>query len=293
MSRATFQKIIPALYKTKLAFLQGWGEPFTHPDFFHFLKHAKKAGCRVGTSTNGMLLDREKITQLVDSELDLIAFSLAGLRETNDKFRCGTRFDKIIETCRLLKKIKAQKKTNLPAVHIAFLLLRSGLEELNQLPEQLKDIGIEQIVVSTLDFIPSQDLEKETIRPRDESEYGELKKQLDKLVDDAARYDLELHYHFAHPDRREPVCTENVLKAAFIAVDGSVAPCVFRKLPINESINITEGPDTEYTPLTFGNIDTEPFDAIWRKAEYNKFRAAFIDNCPLERCCHCPKLYMT
>jgi len=40
---------------------------------------AKKTGCRVGTTTNGMLLGPDQIDLLVDSEIDFIAFSLAGL----------------------------------------------------------------------------------------------------------------------------------------------------------------------------------------------------------------------
>ena len=36
-----YLRIIPALKKTKLVHLQGWGEPFTHPDFIDFLRLAK------------------------------------------------------------------------------------------------------------------------------------------------------------------------------------------------------------------------------------------------------------
>ena len=220
MSPDTFKKISPALYKTRLAYLQGWGEPFTHPEFFRLLRMAKKAGCMVGTSTNGMLLDQAKIEQMIDGGLDIIALSLAGLEETNDPFRRGTSYKKVIEICRQIKEIKARRKSDRPQVHIAYLLARSGLKELDNLPTHLKDLGITQVVLSTLDFIPLQELAKETIHPRDETEYEVYKKRLDELAIEAARNNFSLHYHLARPNHRQPVCTENVLKSAFIAVDG-------------------------------------------------------------------------
>ena len=53
----TFAKLLPALARARLVYLQGWGEPLLHPDFFNMVALAKQAGCRVGTTTNGMLLD--------------------------------------------------------------------------------------------------------------------------------------------------------------------------------------------------------------------------------------------
>jgi MoaA/NifB/PqqE/SkfB family radical SAM enzyme len=74
-----FRNLIPAFRKTELVYLQGWGEPFTHPQFFEMLQIAKAAGCRVGTTTNGILIGRETIEKMVSQGLDIIGFSLAGV----------------------------------------------------------------------------------------------------------------------------------------------------------------------------------------------------------------------
>ncbi len=93
-----FMKIKPAFSKTKHLHLQGWGEPFLNRDFFKMASIAKKEGLRVGTTTNGMLLDQERATRLIDTGIDIIAFSLAGTNEqSNDRIRKGTRFLKVIE----------------------------------------------------------------------------------------------------------------------------------------------------------------------------------------------------
>ena len=70
-----FKKLVPAFAKTKLIYLQGWGEPFTNPHFFDMLTLAKNAGCMVGTTTNGTLLNTEIIERLVAEGLDIICFS--------------------------------------------------------------------------------------------------------------------------------------------------------------------------------------------------------------------------
>ncbi len=36
-----------------------------HPDIFDMIAIAKKSGCQVGTTTNGSLLDRDAIKQLL------------------------------------------------------------------------------------------------------------------------------------------------------------------------------------------------------------------------------------
>ena len=70
-----FQNLIPAFDKTRLIYLQGWGEPFMHPHFFKMLQIAKSADCMVGTTTNGTLLRRETIEKMVCRGLDIIGFS--------------------------------------------------------------------------------------------------------------------------------------------------------------------------------------------------------------------------
>jgi len=55
-----------------------------NPDFFTMAATAKDAGCRVGTTTNGMLLDDEKISRLVDRKVELVNTCIA--RIANGKF---------------------------------------------------------------------------------------------------------------------------------------------------------------------------------------------------------------
>ena len=93
-----FRNLKPAFRKTELVYLQGWGDPFTHPRFFEMLQLAKRAGCRVGTTTNGTLLNRQLIEKLVAEDLDVIGFSLAGIDEKNDEIRKGTPIKSVLSS---------------------------------------------------------------------------------------------------------------------------------------------------------------------------------------------------
>ena len=162
--------------------LQGWGEPFLHPEFFTMTAIARAAGCRVGTTTNGMLLNPERITRLVASELDVVAFSLAGVDFHNDSIRRGTRLEQILETIRTLNRKKKRVNSLKPAIHVAYMLFRSRMKDLDLLTSLLQGLGISQVVISTLDFVAQPELELETIQPTTEGEYKELKNILQGVV---------------------------------------------------------------------------------------------------------------
>ena len=103
---ATFRCLLPDLKKVKLVYLQGWGEPFLNPDFFTFVSLAKQAGCQVGTTTNATLLTKDTIAQIVASGIDMVAFSLAGIGETNDIWRRGTSYRQVLEAIQALQECK-------------------------------------------------------------------------------------------------------------------------------------------------------------------------------------------
>ncbi len=290
MSLETYRKLIPAFQKTKLVYLQGWGEPFLNPLFFEMAAIAKKAGCRVGTSTNGMLLDSEKIKQLLDSGINLIAFSLAGTGPQNDLTRRGTRLDTVLDNINEINDLKKRYGRAVPAVHIAYLLLKSGLDEIKKLPDLVRGQGIDQVVISTLDFVPSDDLANEAIIPRDKAEYDEITGHLDNIVRRAAKYNVEVHYGLVRPGHRRFICTENVDHSLFVSSDGEISPCVFTNIPVDTKQGIIAGGNMSYKKTTFGNIRNRSLSAIWRSSEYRDFRDSFASMKAKQCCSNCAKL---
>jgi len=310
MSLETFHRLLPDFARARLVYLQGWGEPLLNPNFFEMVRLTKDAGCQVGVTTNTMLLDEARLTEVVSSGVDVITFSLAGGRQTNDAVRKGTCMEQVLNTARQLQHIKAQKGTDRPEVHLAYMLLRSGLTEIEQLPDLVAGLGITQIVISTLDFIPTLALEREALIPSNQADFVALCSQLDEVVKAAQSFGVDVHYQcittaerpeengLATPTEMDlalffshtlPICTENIQRSAFISADGDVSPCVFTHLPVK----FPEAPAVQmgrpYQALSFGNVCEQSLAEIWESKAYRVFRRLHSDGKLKDPCLQCLK----
>jgi len=288
----SFERLIPVFEKTQLIFLQGWGEPFMCPDLMKMISLAKDAGCRVGTTTNGILLDEKTVRRLIESQLDILCISLAGTDKTNDRIRHGTSLKNLLETIRMIRDIKENTGSRYPEIHIAYLLFKTGMNDLKQLPEMLRGLGVSEVVISTLDFVPSASFESEAIRPSTENEFNALCDQLNAVKEKARQCGINVYYQLVNPAIHSLTCTENIQKALFVSSDGTVSPCVFSNLPVFEKNNQAFDSSGKYQRMVFGNINDDPISEIWRQKAYAKFRKSFYYYNPPEPCKACPKLFI-
>ena len=279
-----FYDLIPYLRHTDLVYLQGWGEPLLNNDFFEMIRVCKDRGKRVGFTTNGMLLGENTIRRLVDLELDIVAVSLAGTTAgTHDRFRKGTDFSKLISSLERLCKIKAEKKTRLPAVHLAYLMLRSNFRELQEIVSLAKRVGAKQIVASNLTLIVDSKLFPEAIF-NDAGRTNDYRVALEEINDRAARENIVFDYHGPGLDDASMHCRENVRRACVISVGGDVVPCVLTNPVLCENRDLGDNKTGRYifkdqalrlTAMAFGNIGNESLTRIWNKEEYARFRDLF------------------
>jgi len=286
-----FRRLVPAFAKTRHVHLQGWGEPFLHPDFFEMVAIAKAAGCRVGTTTNAMLLNKERITRIIESGVDIIAFSLAGTGEKNDVIRKGTSLKKVLEAIQTLDREKKERGRERPEVHVAYMLFRSGVGELEALPPLLEGLGVSQVVVSTLDFVPTDELCKEALIPETVEEYSEMCSRLDRLVEAGREKGLGIHYHLVSTEKRREVCTENVQRALCVSSDGAVSPCVYTNLGVSGSYYDVRGKKVGFQRMVFGNIREKDVKDIWKEKSYKAFRRSFFRGELAPTCQNCPKIW--
>lgn len=291
MSMDTFERLVPALSKTALTYLQGWGEPLLHPDLATMIRLAKQAGCTVGTTTNGMLLDAAGCHRLMDAGLDILALSLAGTTATfNDRARAGTRFASLLEKLEMVRRIKEERQSATPAVHIAYMLLGSGLEDLQGLPRLMADYGVEQAVISVLDFEANDVLSREILAAESVQERGDLQAMFASLKHSAAELGVTIHTPYSDSaGSMERPCSENIAQALFVGADGSVAPCVYANLPVEQVVCLRQGRHLPYRRLTFGNVNDLMLPVIWRGKAYSQFRHDLVAGQPLPFCRHCPK----
>jgi len=269
-----FNKLIPFIKFTKLIHLQGWGEPLLNPDIFEMIRICKNNSKYVGLTTNGTLLNEETICRVIDSKVDILGVSFAGATAaSHNKFRQGSDFDKIISNLQLLYRIKNEKNSQVPALHLAYLMLRSNFHDLEKIVSLAKSLGVEQIVASNLSLIVEPELFAEAIfnNPDLTDSYY---RTLEKTKASAARNDIVFAYNRPDLDDVSVLCNENVCFACVVNVDGEVSPCVFT----NPGLRINYWFKDRLLPLkgmSFGNIQHENLSQIWHKKEYVRFRNLF------------------
>ncbi len=286
LSRETFARLLSHFPRARHVHLQGWGEPLLHPDFFLFAQQAKAAGCRVGVTTNGMLLDEEKIQRFLDLQVDVLAFSLAGADPGQDRVRQGTRFAVVLAAMAALQRAKTRRGSAKPAVHVAYMLLNSRLGDLPRLPRVLAGLGVEQVVLSTLDYVAAPALAAEVVRPASAALWAEVAALLESTAREAGELGLALHHRLGPPGAGGRRCRENPERALVVAADGGVFPCVFTNLP-------AAAPPRGQAParlLPFGNVNEADLLDLWQAPAYRTFRQAHSRGLPPALCRGCPKL---
>ncbi|MCF7810767.1 radical SAM protein [bacterium] len=292
MPLETFELLKPVFKHAQLIFLQGWGEPLLNPDFIRMIRLAKSTGCEVGVTTNGLLLDEETTVKLIESGIDIIALSLAGTTETNDKLRKGTTLQGVIDSIDLINRKKKELNTNNPKINIAYLLLNDLKHELANIPELLRNMDINEVVISTLDFVASEDLLRLSVNPQINANFNTLRDQLDEVVRKGAKNNLKIHYQIPSTIRHGIWCSENIDRALFVSADGNISPCVFTNLPVDNVSLYANQTRTKYKSMIFGNVNDSSLMSIWRFKEYRSFRDSFFNDNPQVGCLNCPKLKM-
>ena len=298
----TFQRLKPGFSMSSLVFLQGWGEPLLHPKFWQMVQLSKSTGVRVGFTTNGTRLDEENLSKLLDSGLDIMGVSLAGISpDTHERFRKGCNLDHLDTALKRLSEMKHGRLDERPNVHIAFMLLRSNRHELAQLPVLAEEWGVSQIVVSHLNLIGSEVMQGESLLAHPEL-LPEVEAILQRTREKAAAKGIELHYPTAELENPCPLCTENVLRTCFVSFRGDVSPCVTTNLSVRDgTAPVNYFKDQAYTRenYIFGNINEQSLIEIWNSPKARKFRGEFEKRLAIKDpgmryleapCQHCYKL---
>lgn len=284
MDTDLFARIISRLKKVQLIYLQGWGEPFLHPDFWKMIGLVKKAGFQAGCTSNASLLDSEALRKAVDQGLDFLALSLAGLGEKNDRIRRGTSYKQVLKTIEELQRIKAQKQSAVPSLHLAYMLLRSHLQDIERLPAFFAESGADHVVLSSLTLPLSPALEKEALLADSEQEYEEFKRKLSRLFAEHHQQD-RVFGHVFNPFRSKGRCSENVEKAFCLSPESRVTPCVFTQIPAGPPASSWfQGKKYELKPADCGRLADMKLKRLWHQPAYRRFRRRLdLDMC--SRCC--------
>lgn len=270
-----FERLGAAFHRARHVHLQGWGEPLLHSRLFDMIAAAKRAGCRVGLTTNGMRLSPEVGERLLDLNLDLIAVSIAGAtRETHESIRVGSDFPLILENVRRFVGLRAGRGRKRPKVEFSYLMTRTNMGELPKAVELAASLGVDELYAINLDYVVTREHE-------DLKAFGcpELREGFLHIIDEARaiarRSGITFRPYPLDPEEAA-ICEGNPLKILFVACDGWVSPCTYLGLSGRTSIpRYFEGRAITVPRLRFGNVLQQDLMDIWNSPAYRAFRQQF------------------
>ena len=283
MDMGTFKRLWPLMRKAGRVHLQGWGEPLLHPGFFDMAALARKAGCAVSTTTCGLVMNADIARRIVDSGIDIVAFSLCGTDPAGNAARRGVDFDRACQAVELLQGVRRSAMAVHLEIHIAYLMLASGMEAVRNLPGLAHRLGVHGVVVSTLDCMVEPGFELEAFMPHEAGKLARAAEVLRETGVEAKRLGVDFNGSLPLPGTSGKGCRENAAATLFVAADGSISPCVYVNLPV-------DGPASDRR--VFGSVhEIDPL-AIWQGEAYRRFRHALASGEPEMPCRACPKRIM-
>ncbi len=155
------------------ASLWGWGEPALHPQLREILKIARKRGFMTFLSTNGQNLCEERVIRaIIEHPPTYLIVAIDGLTdESNSVFRVGSRLEPALEGVRRLAELKKERSTELPILHMRFIVMKHNQHQVRDLQEFARSHGFDFLTVRTLSIIDtdSPDERHGSLIPQEES----------------------------------------------------------------------------------------------------------------------------
>ncbi|GAB4093266.1 radical SAM/SPASM domain-containing protein [Flaviaesturariibacter terrae] len=220
------------------------GEPFLNPDFLEMVRYASEKKIYTATSTNAHYLKDDVARRTVESGLDRLIISIDGTtQETYQQYRVGGRLDKVLEGARNIVKWKKELKSKTPFLIFQFLVVRHNEHEVEDVKQLAKEIGVDDVWLKTAQVYDYEN-DPNGLIPQN-GKYSRYRRNTDGKMEfkgNNANHCWRLWH--------DPVITW----------DGAVVPCCFDK-------------DAQHR---LGHLRQQPFAAIWRSGEYQRFRSEVL-----------------
>lgn len=266
MDFSTFLRISEYFNKTQMIHLQGWGEPFLHPEILEMIRIAKDHA-KTGLTTNGTLLKRFA-EDIVSLQLDYIAVSISG-PETHGVMRRGSSFESVVRGVEHLNEAKRKANSFLPVINLTFLVTKTNFTEI---PLALKTaLKLKTgLILTNLDYV----FDEETYQMR--AFDSEITGDVERVVKNVEREAMST-IPFKRPlfrSQEMAVCDAFPTSAVVFSAEGDVFPCVYLNLPFKEIPRHFHGERILVERPKFGNV-MQGLEEVWDSAFYSSFREKF------------------
>jgi MoaA/NifB/PqqE/SkfB family radical SAM enzyme len=228
-----------------------------------------------------MVMDEGMAEKIVESGIDVVAFSLSGTDAATGSARAGISFEKLDRSVRLLQAVRKKRNAVHLEIHIAYMLLASQMRAVSRLPELMEAWGAHAAVVSTMDYVPSAELAGEAFLPHEREKIGAARPL---LLEAGERIRAAGRAFYSSLPAEAPVggCRERAHKTMYVDAEGLLSPCVYLNVPSER-----QGPPR----VVFGNVREKGVMEILSAPGCRAFREGTRGESPPEACRACPKRF--
>jgi MoaA/NifB/PqqE/SkfB family radical SAM enzyme len=241
----------------------GRGEPFVHRNALELMGHAKRGGALCLVNTNGTLLDRAAIDELVEMGFDELRITvMAGSHDVYVQTHPGVHpdtFGRVKENLRYLSERKAARRLRKPKLTLACIVVAQNHDSLFEFAQFAAGVSADRVLYRPVDDVGDSGLAKIVLTPEQavlvRTQMAEVATYLEdkgishniekflrvfrRKLDTAAFYRIFPCYY--------------VWVASMVDVDGTVYPCCRCFQPM-------------------GNFYEEGFSNVWNGEAYRLLR---------------------
>ena len=245
----------------------GYGEVFMHKDALELMALAKGGGAYCLANTNGTLLDRDKIDELIRMGFDELRVTvLAGTAEIYERTHPGVKphvFDRLRENLSYMSERKAVLKLDRPRLLLVCIVIAQNHDGLFDFAKMAAEIRADKVLYKPVDDIEDPGLAGLVPSPEQAAEVRRQIEEARRFLDAAG-----INHNIANFSR---VFQRQLDTSALYRV----IPCYFGWLSVSIETDGTVYPCCRcYEPM--GNVYEGGFSAVWKGAAYNDFRKKTI-----------------
>ncbi len=231
------------------------------------IRDARGAGCEVGLTTNGDLLD-EAAGWIVAEGVDVLTLSLAGIDGSDRRLRDSGDTRRLLETLAVVAGRRTSRGR--PRIQVSYLLTRDNADEILEVIRVASGCGADAVLVNHLDGVFSHRL-LDLAAYTDGRVPRPTRDILDEAMASARRHRITLRRPTLEPQEML-TCALDPRRIVSVRWDGRVGPCVHLNLPI-------EGPVSRWTrqgqirvdQVCFGRLDDSSLSEILAGEAYRDF----------------------
>jgi MoaA/NifB/PqqE/SkfB family radical SAM enzyme len=283
------QKLVEELPRlgTERVIICGTGEPLLHPQFAEIFSKFKRCGLEVYLFTNGLLLDKERSSALIESGLDRLVVSLwATSPETYVQCHPGTDQDnylKIVKNIQRFTQLKEEMGSNIPEVYFNHVCNVYTYKNIDDKIDLAHDAGCNGILFTPFD--PHGDIAKSLALSDDQIDFvfSQFPAATKKMAALSIKHNVDrlfMRHRFNQNASIRTPCYIGRYQTR-IRVDGAVMPCC-------------------YCNMLLGDFRKKSLKDIWNDQPYKDFRAqtesmeglaTLTDTCSCYWCCYVGQNY--